>query len=69
MRDTPYQPNSMLAVLKQAFAQAERWKWRPPQTNPVANIERYQELPRAAKKEVLLTDEQMHALLQAIRNR
>ncbi len=64
---TPYFANRMLSVLRQAFGQAIRWGWREPADNPVAHVERYQEPRRGAKKEVMLSAEQMRALLDAIR--
>ncbi len=66
MRETPYIANRTLTVLQHAFDQAERWGWRPQHTNPAKHIERYREHRRGAKKEVMLTAEQMHELLEAI---
>ena len=56
----------MLSVLQQAFDQAERWGWRLQHSNPVRHIERYPEERRGARKEVMLSPEQMRALLEAI---
>ena len=66
MRKTPYQANRMLAVARQAFTQAERWGYRPANSNPVTHIERYREEKRGTKKEVMLTPAQMRALFNAI---
>ena len=66
MRATPYQANRLLSVLRQAFNQAERWGWRPQGSNPSLHIDRYPEARRGAKKEVMLTSEQMADLLRAI---
>ncbi len=66
LRSKPYVANRTLSVLQQAFDQAERWGWRPQQTNPVRHIERYPEAQRGARKEVMLTPEQMRDFLGAI---
>lgn len=66
MRSKPYVANRTLSFLQQAFDQAERWGWRPQLTNPVRHIERYREARRGARKEVMLTPEQMRDLLEAI---
>jgi hypothetical protein len=66
MRSKPYVANRTLSVLQQAFDQAERWGWRPQQTNPVRHIERYPEERRGARKQVMLSPEQMRDLLAAI---
>ena len=66
MRSTPYVANRTLSLLQQAFDQAERWGWRPQQSNPAAHLDRYPEERRGGKKEVMLTAEQMAALLEAI---
>lgn len=66
LRHLPYQANRVLAVLHQAFNQAERWEWRPAGSNPTLHIERYTEERRGARKEVMLTPAQMTALLEAI---
>lgn len=66
LRDTPYVANRALVVLQQALDQAEAWGWRSEQSNPARHVERYREERRGAKKEVMLSPEQMAALLQAI---
>ena len=66
MRAKPYVANRTLSLLQQAFDQAERWGWRPQHTNPAVHIDRYPEERRGAKKEVMLTAEQMAQLLEAI---
>lgn len=66
MRAKPYVANRTLSLLQQAFNQAERWGWRPQQSNPALHLDRYQEERRGSKKEVMLTAEQMAALLDAI---
>lgn len=66
MRATPYVANRTLSLLQQAFDQAERWGWRPQQTNPALHVDRYPERRRGAQKEVMLTAEQMAVLLEAI---
>lgn len=66
MRAKPYVANRTLSLLQQAFDQAERWGWRPQQTNPALHIDRYLEERRGSRKEVMLTAEQMAALLDAI---
>lgn len=66
MRHMPYQANRLLSVLHQAFNQAERWGWRPAGSNPTRHIDRYTEERRGARKEVMLSPEQMKSLLEAI---
>ncbi len=66
LRDTPYVANRTLVVLQQALDQAEAWGWRSERSNPARHVERYREERRGAKKEVMLSPEQMAALLQAI---
>ena len=66
MRATPYVANRTLSVLQHAFDQAEAWGWRAQATNPGKGVERYPEQRRGARKEVMLTPEQMRKLLQAI---
>jgi len=66
MRSRPYIANRTLSVLQQAFDQAERWEWRPRNTNPATFVEHFPETQRGAKKEVLLAPEQMSRLLAAI---
>lgn len=68
MRATPYVANRTITVLQQAFDQAECWRWRPQGSNPAKHIERYREERRGARKEVMLSPEQMSALLAAINN-
>ncbi len=66
LRTMPYQANRVLAVLHQAFNQAEVWGWRPQHSNPAVHIDRYREMRRGAKKEVMLSAAQMGQLLAAI---
>ena len=66
MRATPYVANRALTVLQHAFDQAEAWAWRAQATNPAKGVERYPELRRGARKEVMLTAKQMRRLLEAI---
>ena len=66
MRAHPYVANRTVSLLQQAFHQAERWAWRPRQSNPATHVERYPEERRGRHKEVMLTPEQMAALLEAI---
>jgi integrase len=66
MRSRPYAANRTLSTLQQAFDQAERWGWRPRNSNPATYVERYPEPRRGSRKEVLLTPEQMARLLAAI---
>ncbi len=66
LRNRPYAANRVLAVLQQALDQAEAWGWRSDHSNPARHVERYPEERRGAKKEVMLTPEQMAALLKAI---
>ncbi len=66
MRDKPYMGNRTVTVLGQAFDYAEVLGWRQQGSNPTRHIERYRELKRGAKKEVMLTPKQMGDLLRAI---
>ena len=66
MHTTPYMANRVLTVLHHAFNQAERWGWRPQNSNPALHIDRYPEERRGSKKEVMLTAKQMATLLEAI---
>ncbi|MDY7092607.1 MAG: tyrosine-type recombinase/integrase [Acidobacteriota bacterium] len=66
LRHKPYVANRVLSMLQNAFDQAERWQWRPQLSNPARHVERYPEAKRGAKTEVMLSSEQMSALLQAI---
>ncbi len=66
LRQKPYTANRMLSVLQQAFDQAEAWGWREQHTNPVVHVDRYPEERRGAKKDVMLSPDQMAALLDAI---
>ncbi len=66
MRNTPYVANRTLSLLQNAFDQAERWGWRPQASNPAVHVDKYPEERRGAKKEVMLTPEQMATLLEAI---
>lgn len=45
MRKTPAAANRMASMLHKAFALAEKWGWRDPNTNPV-NVDRYKEVKR-----------------------
>ncbi len=66
LRDRPYAANRTVTVFRHALDQAERWSWRPQHTNPAARIDRYREERRGAKKEVMLTPQEMRRLLDAI---
>jgi integrase len=46
MRKTPGQANRVVATLSKMMTTAERWGWRPPQSNPCRGIERYPETRR-----------------------
>ena len=66
LRDRPYMANRVVTVFGQACKYAEVLGWRGQGSNPTTHIERYRELRRGAKKEVMLTAEQMRDLLDAI---
>ncbi len=66
MRAIPYVANRTLSVLQHAFYQAEAWGWRAQATNPAKGVERYPEQRRGARKDVMLSAEQMRRLLGAI---
>ena len=68
MRGRPYQANRMLSAARQLFLHAERLGWRSLNSNPVAAIEKYPESRRGAKKEVMLSADQMGKLLASIRD-
>lgn len=66
LRGTPYQANRALGLAHQLFKHAERLGWRPQATNPTLGVDRYPEQRRGAKKNVMLTAEQMAQLHHAI---
>ncbi len=66
LKDTPYQANRALGLAHQLFKHAERLGWTPQGTNPTLGVDRYPEQRRGAKKNVMLTGEQMTRLHQAI---
>lgn len=66
MRATPYVANRTLSLLQQTFDQAERWGWRLQHSNPALHIDRYVEIRRGSRKEVMLSPRQMARLLEAI---
>lgn len=66
LRSKPYVANRALTVLQHALDQAEGWGWLSSRGNPARHVERYPEERRGARKEVMLTPEQMGALLKAV---
>ncbi|MGQ0741253.1 MAG: integrase arm-type DNA-binding domain-containing protein [Alphaproteobacteria bacterium] len=64
LRDTPYQANRLLAVLRKMFTLAERWGMRGDGSNPARHIDKYAERPR----ERMLSGEELAKLGQALRN-
>lgn len=46
LRSTPYQANRCLALLSKLFNLAEKWGFRPDNTNPTRHVEKYREQPR-----------------------
>ncbi len=46
MKATPYQANRVLALASKMFQLAEKWKLRPPHTNPCRLVERFKEASR-----------------------
>jgi integrase len=46
MRGTPYQANRVLALLKTMFTLAEKWRMRPPHSNPCRHVTQFRERPR-----------------------
>lgn len=66
MRQTPYEANRSLALIRRALNLAERWGWRKPGTNPTRFIERYKEVRRGAKKGAMLMPEQIARLFEAL---
>lgn len=46
LADRPYQANRTLALLSKAFHLAEKWSWRPAQSNPCYGVERFRERKR-----------------------
>lgn len=64
LADRPYLANRAIAVLRSFFAWCERQGWRPENSNPARLIERYRE----AKRDRLLTGEELGRLGQALRD-
>ena len=46
---TPYQANRVLALLSKMFALAEKWRLRPPGSNPCRGVDRYRETSRTPR--------------------
>ncbi|MFH1036432.1 MAG: site-specific integrase [Pseudomonadota bacterium] len=62
MRETPYQANRVLEILKKAFNLAEGWGLRPDGSNPCRHVEKFKE----AKRERLLTVDELARLGQTL---
>lgn len=62
MADTPINCNRTFEVLRKAFDLAEKWKMRPPHTNPCDDVEDFPERER----ETILEPEQVAALWAAL---
>ena len=63
LSDRPSQRNRVLAFMSRIFALAERWEWRPQNTNPVRGIERAREEPRRR----ILSGNEFASLSRALR--
>lgn len=46
MQATPYMANRVVQMLQHAFNLAERWNWRPQNSNPCRHVSRYKEKKR-----------------------
>lgn len=46
LKSTPYQANRVLALLSTMFTLAEKWRLRPPHSNPCRHVNRYTERKR-----------------------
>ena len=60
----PAQANRMLATLSKMFNLAEKWGFRPLNSNPVKNVDKYPEKPR----DRYLSEKEIKELLQTLRN-
>jgi integrase len=58
LRETPTQANRALALLSKMFNLAEKWGFRPDNSNPCRHVEKYKEKPR----ERFLTDDELARL-------
>ena len=63
LKDTPYRANRFVALLSTMMNLAEKWEYRPQNTNPCKYVDRYKEKPR----EVYLTLDQLESVGQAMR--
>ena len=61
-RDTPYQANRILEVVRKMFNLAEAWGLRKDSPNPCRFVQKYKE----KKRERFLTDEEFHRLGQVL---
>ena len=61
-RDTPYQANRILEVVRKMFNLAEAWGMRKDAANPCRFVQKYKE----RKRERFLTDEEFHRLGQVL---
>ncbi len=64
MRKTPGQANRVIATLSKMMSTAERWGWRPPQSNPCRGLERYPE----TRRERFLSPAELASLGGALRD-
>jgi integrase len=62
LRETPYQANRVLEILRKAFNLAEKWGLRDDGTNPCRHVEKFKE----RKRERLLTPDELAGLGQAL---
>jgi len=58
LSNTPYQANRVLALLRKMFSLAEKWGYRPQNSNPCTHVDKYKEYAR----ERYLTAEEMMKL-------
>ena len=56
LRDTPYQANRLLALMSKMFNLAERWGFRPEESNPCLHVEKF---PERHRERFLSADELM----------
>jgi integrase len=62
LKDTPYNANRVLGMLKSIFNKAEQWGLLPPKTNPAATLKPYRE----NKRNRFLSPEEYNTLFQTV---
>lgn len=62
LKKTPHQANRVVALLSKMFSLAEKWRLRPPGSNPCRGVDRYREVSRSR----YMTPEEARALAAAL---